>query len=143
MAFNLSEVGIERGATQVLFNTPPIIDERHAESHQSTAYEIALPGNPVAVQFVKSQEKAFLRIRIEQATSSQVALIETLRATRGPVTVKLKPGDATTIACVFGPDSDQSFEPYNGAYPESDKTGSALPELLKTYRVSLTLLRLE
>ena len=132
MAFNLSDVGIERGATQVLFDHPPIIEERHAESAQDTSYEIAIDGSVVGVQFVKSQTKATV-----------VAGLETLRETRGAVTVKLKPGDATTITCLFGPDSMQEFTPYTGAYPESDKSGAALPNLMKTYRVKLTLLRLE
>jgi len=142
MAFNLADVGIERGATQVLFNAPPIIEQRHAESNQDTSYEIAITGKPIGVQFVKSQAKAFLVLRWEQVTPAQVATLETLRDTRGLITVKLKPGDATTITCMFGKDSEQTFEPYTGAYPESDKTGSSLPDLMKTYRVRLTLLRM-
>ena len=142
MAFNLDEVGIERDTTQVLFNAPPIIEDRHAESGQDTIYEVAIPGNPVAVQYVPSQAKIFLRLRWEQVTSAQVATLETLRGGAGLITVKLKPGDATTLTCVFGPDSEQEITPYTGCYPESDKTGSPLPELMKTYRVRLTLLRM-
>ena len=144
MAFALDEVGIEDigEVTQVLFDHPPIIEDRHAESGQDTIYEVAVPGNPVGVQYVPSQSKIFLRLRWEQVTSTQMATLETLRATAGPMTVKLKPGDATTLTCLFGPDADQDITPYTGDYPESDKTGGALPELMKTYKVRLTLLRM-
>ena len=142
MAFNLEDVGIERGTTQVLFNHPPIIEQRHAESGQDTIYEVAIPGNPVVVQYVPSQAKIFLRLRWEQVTPAQVTTLETLRAGAGLVTVKLKPGSAATLSCMFGPDEEHSIEPYTGDYPESDKIGGALPDLMKTYRVSLTLLRM-
>ena len=144
MAFNLADVGIEDAAetTQVLFAHPPIIEQRHAESGQDTVYEIAVPGNVVAVQYVPTQAKRFLWLRWEQVTSTQVATIETLRTTGGLMTVKLKPGDATTLTCVFGPDADQSITTYTGDYPESDKIGGSLPELMTTYKVRLTLLRM-
>jgi hypothetical protein len=142
MAFDLSDVGIERGTTKVLFNHPPIIEHRHAESGQDTIYEVAVPGNPVAVQYVPSQAKIFLRLRWEQVTPAQMATLETLRAGAGLITVKLTPGSATTLTCVFGPDSEQEITPYTGDYPESDKIGGALPDLMKTYRVRLTLIRM-
>jgi len=142
MAFQLSEVGIERGAVQVLFANPPIIVERHAESGQGTIYEVAVPGNPVAVQYTPAQPKIFLRLRWEQVTDAQLVLLESLRAASGVVVVKLKPGVAATITCVFGPDEDQTITQYTGDRPESDKTGNALPALMKTSRVELTLLRM-
>ena len=58
------------------------------------------------------------------------------------MTVKLKVNDATTITCSFGPRAEQIFEPYNGPFPEGDKTGSALTNVLTAYRVTLSLLRL-
>ena len=142
MTFNLADVGIERDATQVLFNAPPIITDRHEESGQSTIYEIALPGNPVVVQYVLAQPKVFLRLRWEQVTDAQLAVLDTLRSGSGPVTVKIKPGDASTLTCMFGPDADQEITQYTGDRPESDKIGGALPELMKTSKVVLTLLRM-
>ena len=142
MAFNLPDVGIERDTTQVLFDAPPIIVERHKESGQDTVYEISVPGSPVAVQYVPSQAKQFLALRWEQVTSVQLATLEILRGAAGPVTVKLKPGDAATLVCVFGPDSMQTITQYTGERPESDRLGGALPELMKTSKVELTLLRM-
>lgn len=142
MAFLLSEVGIERGATKVTFNAPPIIEQRHAEGGPAIVYDLAISNNPVSVQYHVNQDKAFLKIRMEQLTKAQVDLIEQLMASPGYVTVKLKPGSATTILCTFGPRAEQAFEPYNGSYPESDKTGGALTPILTAYRVTLSLLRM-
>ena len=143
MAFNLPDVGIERGVTQVLFANPPIIVERHSESGQDTIYEVAVPGNPIAVQYTPAQAKIFLRLRWEQVTDAQLVLLESLRAASGVVVVKLKPGVATTITCAFGPDSEQSITQYTGDRPESDKIGGVLPALMKTSKVELTFLRME
>jgi len=142
VAFLLSEVGIERGATKLLLDAPPIIEERHMEGGPSRGYELSIDNTPVVVDYAISQDKAYLRIRMEQLTAAQVATIESLMASTGLVTVKLKPGVATTIVCAFGPRSEQSFEPYNGPYPESNKTGGILTPILTAYRVKLMLLRM-
>jgi len=143
MAFAIGEVGIERGATQVLFDAPPIIEERHREGGPSTSYELAITNNPCVVDYAVSQDKAFLQIRMEQLDAAQVALIETLMGATGPVDVKLKVGDATTITCAFGPREMHKFEPYNKDYPEGDKAGATLTPVLTAYKVTLFLLRLE
>jgi hypothetical protein len=142
MAFAIGEVGIERNGTQVLFNAPPIIEERHAEGGPARAHELAITNNPCVVEYAVSQDKANLMIRMEQLTAAQVATIETLIGASGPVTVKLKVGDATTITCGFAHRSEHSLEPYNGPYPEGDKAGATLTPVLTTYKVTLSLLRL-
>ena len=141
MAFELAEVGIERDTTQVLFDAPPIIEDRHLEGGPSRSYELAITNNPCVVEYAVSQDKAKLKIRMEQLTAAQVATIETLLGASGVVTVKLKPGVATTITCGFGPRSEHKFQPYNGPFPESDKTGAALTPVLTAYKVTLSLLR--
>ena len=138
MAFAIGEVGIERGATQVLFDV-----ERHKEGGPSTSYELAITNNPCVVDYSVSQDKAFLQIRMEQLDIAQVNLIETLMGATGPVEVKLKVGDATTITCAFGPREMHKFIPYNKEYPEGDKTGATLTPVLTAYKVTLCLLRLE
>jgi hypothetical protein len=143
VAFTNDQYGIERGATQVLFNTPPIIEERHAEGGPSRTYELAITNEPCVVEYAVNRNQAKLLIRMEQLSASQVATIETLLWSGGLVTVKLKAGVATTYTCAFGPRSEHRFEPYNGPYPEGDKTGSALTPVLTTYRVTLSLLRLD
>ena len=141
MAFELAEVGIERDTTQVLFDAPPIIEDRHKEGGPSRSYELAITNNPCVVEYAVSQDKAKLKIRMEQLTAAQVATIETLIGASGIVTVKLKPGVATTITCGFGPRSEHIFQPYNGPFPESNKTGGALTPVLTAYKVTLSLLR--
>jgi hypothetical protein len=143
VAFALDEVGIERGATQVLFDAPPIIEQRHAEGGPSRTYELSITNEPCVVEYAVNRDQAKLLIRMEQLSASQVATIETLLGAGGLVTVKLKPGVSTTNTCAFGPRIEHRFEPYNGPYPESDKTGGALTSVLTTYRVTLSLLRLD
>ena len=143
MAFALAEVGIERDTTQVLFDAPPIIKQRHREGGPTRAYELAITNAPCVVDYAVDQDKAFLEIHMEQLTIAQVTTIETLINATGPVVVKLKPGDATTITCAFGPRDMHDFAPYNKDYPESDKTGGTLTPVLTTYKVTLFLLRLE
>jgi hypothetical protein len=143
MAFAIGEVGIERGATQVLFDAPPIIKDRHREGGPTTSFELAITNDPCVVDFAVGQDKAFLTIHMEQLAIAQVNLIETLMGATGPVEVKLKVGDATTITCAFGPREMHKFEPYNKDYPEGDKTGATLTPILTAYKVTLFLLRLE
>lgn len=142
MAFLINEVGIERGATQVLFDAPPIIMDRHLEGGPSVAYALAISNKPVSVHYHVSQDKAFLTIKMEQLTIAQVETIEALIGATGYIYVKLKPGDATVLQCTFGPRSKQKFFPYNKDYPESDKSGGTLTPVLTAYRVTLFLLRM-
>lgn len=104
-------------------------------------YELAVTNNPCVVEYVVSQDKAKLKIRMEKLNAAQVALIETLMGAAGPVTVKLKVGVATTITCGFGPRDEQILMPYNGPYPEGDKAGATLTPVLTAYKVTLSLLR--
>ncbi len=143
MAFAIGEVGIERDATQVLFDAPPIIKDRHLEGGPTTAFELAITNDPCVVDYAVDQDKAFLKIHMEQLDIAQVNLIETLMATSGPIVVKLKVGDATTITCAFGPREMHKFVPYNKDYPDGDKTGATLTPVLTAYKITLFLLRLE
>ncbi len=143
MAFALAEVGIERDATQVLFDAPPIIEDRHKEGGPTTSFELAITNDPCVVDYAVDQDKAFLKIHMEQLTAAQIATIETLMGATGPIVVKLKPGVSTTIICAFGPRTMHKLEPYNGPYPESDKTGGTLTPVLTAYKATLFLLRLE
>ena len=142
MAFAIGEVGIERDTTQVLFAAPPIIEDRHMEGGPAVSYELSIANTPCVVNYVVEQDKAKLKIRMEQLTWAQVLVLDTLMNTSGPVTVKLTPGSATTITCAFAPRSEHSIEAYNGPHPESDKVGDPLTPILTTYKVTLSLLRL-
>lgn len=142
MAFAIDEVGIENSTTQVLFDAPPIIEDRHAEGGPGVAQERSIDNTPVVVQYQSGQNKAELKIRVEQLDRAQIDLIDALIDAGGLVTVKLKPNDATTIVCAFAARSEQQFEPYNGPYPESDKVGGTLTPILTAYRVTLMLYRM-
>ena len=142
MAFTEAQVGIERSATQVLFDAPPIIEDRDREGGPTTAYELAITNNPCVVDYSVSQDKAFLKIRMEQLTAAQVATINTLMGATGPIVVKLEAGTSATLTCAFGPRHMHKFVLYNGPIPESDKAGDPLTPILTAYKVTLFLLRL-
>jgi len=142
MAFTINQTGIERGATKLVFESAPIILERHAEDAADAAYEISLTGAPVVTQFVRTQTQSFLRFRLRLVAGSDVATLTTLMAGSGPVTVKLTPGSATTIQCMFGPRAEQKFMPFNDEYATGKPDGSAVDAAFIQYRVDLMMLRM-
>ena len=143
MAFNILETGIERGGTQVLFDDPPIILSRHEEGGPDRVHEVSIPGTPIGVEFTRSQDQAFLMIRVRLMTAAQIATLETLMGASGPVEVKLTPGSATTITCLFASRGEDDFFLFNDAIPNATPAGGAIPALLTQYRLDLKLIRLE
>jgi hypothetical protein len=142
MAFTINQTGFERGATQLIFDDPPILLDRHEEEAQDAAYAVAISGEPITTQFNRAQSKSFLRLRLRLVKGSDVTTLVTLMEGAGPVTVKLVPGDATTIQCMFGPREDQQLIPYNDDYATGKSDGSAVDPIFTQYKAELFLLRL-
>ncbi len=143
MAFAINDTGLERDVVQVVFDDPVIIESRHEEGGPDRVYDVAIPGNPVGVEYARTQDQAFFRIRARLVDAADVAILETLLAGSGPVVFKPKAGDAGTVTCLFGERKDHEFELYNGPIPDAAADGSALSSLLTQYNVTLSLLRLE
>ncbi len=142
MSFAISQTGIERGSTKLVFDSPVIILDRDAESSPITYHERALDGSHVVVQVARTQAKALLRLRVVKMSLAQKTTLVAL-ISGGPVTVKLTPGTATTSVAVFADGSEQEIEPILGDHPEATSAGAALDAALTTYRADLTLIRLE
>ena len=142
MAFTINQTGFERGATQLIFGDAPIILRRHAEEAADAAHAIAINGQPITTQFTRTQAKSFLRLRLRLVAGADVTTLEDLMKGAGPVTVKLTPGDATTILCMFGPRDDQQLTPYNDDYATGKSDGSAVDPIFTQYKADLFLLRL-
>ena len=142
MAFTINQTGIERGATKLVFESAPIILERHAEDAADSAFEVSLTGAPIVTQFTRSQAQTFLRFRLRLVSGADVATLSTLMAGAGPVTVKLTPGSAATIQCMFGPRANQTFMPFNDDYATGKPDGSAVDAAFIQYRVDLMMLRM-
>lgn len=143
MAFGINETGIERGATQLLFPDPPIIIDRHEEDAPDAAYDVAIPGNPIVVEYARQQDKTFLRIKVRYLTAAHIATLQTLWSGSGPVTVKLTAGSSTTSSAMFGPRKDQRLTPFNGDYATSKPDGTSVDPIFEQYWAELLLLRLE
>lgn len=143
MAFTINQTGIERGATQLLFPDPPIILSRHMEGGPDRVYDLAINGKPVGVEYTRAQDQAFLLIRLRLLDAVQVATLEDLMSDSGAVEVKITPGDATVITCIFGPRSEQVFHLFNDPIANAQPDGSPLHATLTQYRVDLFLIRME
>lgn len=142
MAFTINQTGLERGATQVVTDDPFILLDRHAEEAQDAAHAVSLSGEPITTQFTRAQAKSFLRLRIRLIKGTDVDDLVTLMEGAGPVTVKLTPGSATTIECMFGARKDQKLVPYNQDYATGKSDGSAVDSIFTQYHAELFLLRL-
>jgi hypothetical protein len=142
MSFTINQTGFERGATQLLLDTAPIIIQRHAEDAQDAAYAIAIGGEPITTQYTRTQTHSFLRLRLRLIAGSDIATLITLLEGAGPVDVKLTPGDATITQCMFGPREDQNWVPYNDEYATGKTDGTAVDPIFLQYKVELLLLRL-
>jgi hypothetical protein len=142
MAFSINETGFERDATKLVFDSAPILMDRHEEEAKDAEYAVAISGAPITVQFNRTQDKSFLRLKIRYIAGADVDTLVTLMEGDGPVTVKLTPGDATTILCMFGPREMQELTPFSGDYATGKSDGSAVDPLLRQYYAELFLLRL-
>jgi len=142
MAFTINQTGLERGGTQLIFDDPPILINRHEEEAADAAYAVAIGGEPITTQFNRTQAKSFLRLRLRLVVGADVGTLETLMKGAGPVTVKLTPGDSATILCMFGPRSEQAVIPYNEDFATGKSDGSAVDPIFTQYKAELFLLRL-
>ncbi len=143
MAFTINQTGIERGGTQLIFESAPIMLERHAEDAADAAHAVAIGGEPITTQFNRTQSKSFLRFRIRLVSgAADLATLIALMEGAGPVTVKLTPGSATTTECMFGPRHEQILIPYNEDYATGKSDGSAVDPIFIQYKCDLFLLRL-
>jgi hypothetical protein len=142
MAFTINETGFERGATKLVFDDPPILMNRHEEEAADAAHAVAISGAPITVQFNRSQDKSFLRLKIVYIAGSDVGTLETLMNGAGPVDVKLTPGDATITQCMFGPRDQQKVIPFNDDFATGKSDGTAVDPIFTQYYAELFLLRL-
>jgi hypothetical protein len=136
MAFAAGTTGIERGATQLLFDHAPKVVNRHGEGGPDRVVKVSIPRNPIVVEYAAAEDDTALVIRSELLTAVQAATLETLLRTAGTVEVKLDPSSATTITCVFGPRRPGDLEPIWGHYPEN------APSALTVWRCELVLYRM-
>lgn len=145
MAFTINQTGIEdyaTGTTQVIFESPVIIEERDDETAADAVHDVAISGAPIVVVYNRTQAKTFLRLYVRRIMGTNLANLRSLMAAGAPVSVKLAAGSATTITCMFGPRKDQELRSWTGDHPDATSDGSAIPELLLQYNAHLLLFRL-
>jgi len=145
MAFTINETGIENLAetVRVVFETPVIVLERDLETAADAVHDIAISGAPIVVVYNRTQPRSELNLYVRRIMGTNLANLRALMAAGEPVTVKLTPGSATTITCLFGSRKDQTLEAWTGAHPDADSAGAALDDLLLQYKATLKLFRME
>lgn len=138
MSFTGTETGLERGATKVLFVAPPKVLERGADGQYDPTIERTVNGSNVAVYPVQPAAQHRVPLRSEVVGWADVQTILDLMEASEPLSARWDP-NGSAVTCVFGPRSEQTFEPIVGEHPEAAGDGSALPAVLTRYRVVLTL----
>ncbi len=120
MSFTDAQVGIERGATKLLFESEPVVLKDKPDL-PPRAMAISLLGTPISVEFITEQDEVNIYWLIEYLSKADLATLMTLLRGAGPVIAKGKTGVSTTLTCTFAP--DQGVEPVNArGYPESTAT---------------------
>jgi len=93
MSFEEGETGIERGATQLLFDFPPTVLKRYANAGLRRVLEVSLANTPIVTEFDEDQESPTLEIEVPYLSSTQRDTLLTLAGAAGPVEVKTDPSE--------------------------------------------------
>ncbi len=123
--------------------SPPnlITLERDAETGADAVHDVSLTGAPISVVYNRTQAKTFLYIYIRHLVGTPLANLRLLMAAGLMVNVKLAPGSATVVPCMFGPRAEQKLEPWNGPHTDGRDDGSVIDPILLQYKAELMLLR--
>lgn len=135
MAFTNDQVGLERGATQLVLSRSPRVFNRFDENRGRELW--------LALEALTEAQATTLAALI--GTNPRAAVVgltgkpivtewEDTVDGSGPVTVKIVTGSSTTISCLFGP--EWKLEPLTGHYPEN------APADIRYWRAEIQLIRL-
>lgn len=136
MAFTNTQVGLERGATQLLLSRAPRLLNRF-DSDRGRELRLALENMTEAqattlAGLIGCNPRAAV---VGLTGKSIVTEWEDATDGSGPVTVKIITTGSTTYSCLFGPEC--KLEPIIGAYPETAPSTS-----IRNWRAELQLFRL-
>jgi len=133
VSFTNDQVGIERGATQLLLSREPRVLSRNAEGGVERAVAMGISGLAFVTEYAQSQTRRELRLALENLTAAKMSTLRTLLDAAGAVVVKTATGTATTQTCSFGAREDQVLEPIIGAYTDN------APAAITAWRAELLL----
>lgn len=136
MSFTNDQVGLERGATQVLLDREPRVLNRFAEGGPERAAIDAINGSPIGVEYLQDTDDRRLELALENLTEAKAITLRELANGSGPAVAKIERGVATTIDVLF---EQLLLEPLIGHYPES---APADPPALRGWRAEVRFLRL-
>ena len=133
MAFANDEVGLERGATQLLLDREPRVRKRYQEGGPVRATAVSLPGTPISVEFRQDQDERELPLALENMTDAQATTLRTLLNGVGPLIVKIAYSTSDTITCTV---KSHDITPIIGDHTEN------APAQIRAHRAELVLLRM-
>jgi hypothetical protein len=136
LSFTNDQVGIERGATQVLLDREPRILDRFQEGGPARAATQSLTGTPIGIEYLQDTDDARLELALENLTEAKVQTLRTLANADGPAVAKIEIGTSATIDVLF---EKLLLEPLIGHYPEG---APADPPGLRRWRAEVVFLRL-
>lgn len=134
MAFTNDQTGLERGATQLLLDTPPRIMNRHQDGGPQRAATRSLTGQPIGVEYTQGNDDPTEEWGMETLTEAQAVTLRTLLDGSGPLTAKPEQGTADTFEALFGP--GHTLEPIIGHYTET------APASIRYWRARIPMLKL-
>ena len=138
----MSFVAIERDDVELTVTIPPKIVSRFEEGGPARTISVAVGGQAIATEVPQSVDQRLLVLRWEDMDAASVAIVQSLLAGSGPITVLTHVG-ATPATCAFGPRSEQKITPLVApAYPETLADGSAQLAARTQCSVELTLYRI-
>lgn len=146
MSFTINQTGIEdylTETTQIIFPHPPIVESRWAEGTPGTVVRWSVSNTPCVVQYQGEQDRRVLRLFVRTLTAAQIDTLRQLRDDGGLLNVKITPGSATTILCMFAEDTDQDWHPMIAEHPDAKGDASAIDGIFLIYEAHIVLARME
>ena len=138
MSFSAGQTGIYRDAVAVLFPCEPMVLSRYREGGVSRAVEVSLPGTPIVCEYVPTQARRMVRLRVMALPADDMDDLQELRDAAGPVTAVWDGTTGTEHVCALGPEAEFEVTPVFGELPENP-----VLERLKYYNVTIPLYLLE
>ena len=120
---------ITRGSDVLTLATPPRVVGRFSEGGPSRVAVDSLAGTPVVTEFINSELRRRLSLRLELLTETEADTLRDILDGTGPLTVELGGGAPTITAAV----DSATVEPIIGDYTETAPAG------IRYHRASLEL----
>lgn len=130
MAFTDEQIGLERGATQLLLDREPRHLNRYNRSGPARTTTKSITGKPITVAYSQIAGEWTFELALENLTDAKTATLRSLADSGEPLTVKTTAGVATTYTAAI---SEIKIEPIIGPFTDG------APDRIRYHRAELIL----